>query len=98
MAAAFRLFGRTQVMAACNRGKAMTACNHDKRMGMQEAGKRSAFAGPLFMFAGGIHNCNGSKTRPILKKISLKARKYWHFCEENRKIYTDIFSKRHNLD
>jgi hypothetical protein len=22
----------------------------------QEAGKRSAFAGPLFLFAGGIHN------------------------------------------
>ncbi len=56
MAAAFRLSGRTQVMAACNRGKAMTACNHGKRMGMQEAGKRSAFAGPLFLFAGGIHN------------------------------------------
>lgn len=36
---------------------------------MQEAGKRSAFAGPLFMFAGGMHNCNGSKTRKILKKI-----------------------------
>ena len=79
MAAAFRLFGRTQVMAACNRGKAMTACNHDKRMGMQEAGKRSAFAGPLFLFAGGIHNCNGSKTRPILKESIPENAEIWAF-------------------
>lgn len=67
-------FGRAQVMAAAFRPPGSTV-----REVMQEAGKRSAFAGPFFMLAGGIHDCNGFEIRPILKETTHENAEIWAF-------------------